>query len=750
MCGALLGVWLGGCSLIPDADERLARDQRQALMPTRGAPIDAPVIVHWNAQMVPFIEAQSDADAAFVLGMVHAHLRLAQMELLRRVSQGRLAEVVGPLVTDIDHALRILDFSRSSDAMLDLMSEDTRLWTQRFVDGINHYQDRVERLPPEFGLLGLEPRRWSVRDVLTFSRLAGTDVNWLIWARLWPLRERADWPRLWRTLVENGSESMPSFEAGTAVAGLAGLLLGSGRAGSNAMAIGGARSASGGALLASDPHLGISLPNPWLIAGLKSPGYHMVGLMIPGLPFVALGRNPDIAWGGTNMRAASSDLVDVSELDPAALQVRSERIGVRWWFDRQARIRVSEYGPVLSDAPLFESTGGRTLALQWIGHRPSDEIGAMLQAARASDFPGFRRAFERFAVSGQNMLYADRRGNIGQLMAVTLPSRAGRTPDDLVSTPRRIERDWQSLLTSAELPFAYNPDAGFLVSANNKPAETPVPVGYFFSADDRVQRMREVLRGETRVDVPLLAGLQQDVLMPSAVRLKSVFLELLRAHDGPPASSAPALIDSLRRWDGRYSESSEGAVAFELFKDGFARGFYAERFDERAVEVLLGASQFARLLIADLNEASPAEVEAGLGAGVQRWLQGRESFSSWGQMHRLRLAHPLGMLPLIGERFRFEDLPVGGSSHTLMKTAHDSSAERHYTRFGSNARHISDLSDPDANYFVLLGGQDGWLNAAGFLDQLPLWRSGRYVQVPLRLERVRELFTERMVIEPGR
>ena len=99
-----------------------------------------------------------------------------------------------------------------------------------------------------------------------------------------------------------------------------------------------------------------------------------------------------------------------------------------------------------------------------------------------------------------------------------------------------------------------------------------------------------------------------------------------------------------------------------------------------------------------------------------------------------------GLAPLIGGRYRYQDMAIGGSTDSLLKTAHGSTAERHFVRYGSNARHISDLSEADANWFVLLGGQDGWLNSANFADQVALWQSGDYVQVPLRLESVRRRF----------
>ena len=182
------------------------------------------------------------------------------------------------------------------------------------------------------------------------------------------------------------------------------------KSGSNSLAVAGHRSDTGGALMANDPHLGILVPNVWLIAGVRSPSYHAVGLMAPGLPIFAIGRNPHIAWGGTNMRAASSDLYDVSGVPASEIVERDESIDVRWWFDSDVTVRETAWGPIVSDVPLLAEHDLPPLALKWTGHGASDEIGAMLAVSRARTFDEFRAAFDRFAVPGQNMLYADASG----------------------------------------------------------------------------------------------------------------------------------------------------------------------------------------------------------------------------------------------------------------------------------------------------------------------------------------------------
>lgn len=735
----LAGGLLAACSLLAPLPQPRGLADRLAVFPDHGVGLDGPVMVYWNDHQIPFIVAASDDDAAFALGMVHAHLRLAQMSLVRMAARGRLAEVAGPLASDIDHGLRILSFGHAARNIEAAMDAGARRWTQRFVDGINHYQAMLDDLPQEFRVLGMEREPWTVTDVLTIGRLVGTDVNWLIWSGLLPLRQRPDWPQLWARLVESGSASLPSFASDD----VNGILAGIGRTGSNSMAIGPDRTTTGGAIIANDPHLGILVPNVWLIAGLKSPSYHVVGLMGPGLPVFAIGRNPSIAWGGTNMRAASSDLVDVSVLDPDAIESRDETISVRWWFDSTVTIRQTPLGPVISDAPFLADNDLPDLALRWTGHDTSDEIGAMLAVSRARDFTGFRAAFATFAVPGQNMVYADRDGNIGQVMAVTLPQRSG-TPVDIVADAAEVRSVWTTMRSSGDFPWSYNPREGYLVSANNRPTRTAAPVGYFFSSDDRVSRLASLAGGGDRLDVAAVKAIQQDVYMPSSAKLRDAFIEGLDGA-GLASSAGPEAVEAISRirdWDGHYRAGSVGAVSFEQFRAGFVHAFYDRLLGEEHGAIMARRG----VLVRDMERASRDVLDAALAAGLEAAGEGLDQFTDWSDMHRLSLAHPLSMLPVIGDRYRFGDHGVGGSSETIMKTAHDASATRHTVRYGANARHVSDMTNMDENYFVLLGGQDGWLNSSTMLDQWPLWQSGGYVRVPLTSEGVRASFPHVTVI----
>lgn len=741
----LLTGLLSACAMLTPLPRDTTSDDRLNAIPVEGLALEGKVTIHWDDHQVPFIEAERDADLPVAMGLVHAHLRLGQMELLRRISQGRIAEMGGPLAAEIDEGLRILNFGAAADKIEAALPPETRAWLEGYVRGVNHYQQNVRRLPQEYRVLGLEREPWTVRDVLTFGRLSGTDVNWLVYGGLLKLRDRKDWPQLWARLVKEGTSSVPSFDGDAGQSAFNALLAGVSKSGSNSLAVAPSHTSTGAAIMANDPHLGITVPNIWLIMGVHSPSYHVVGLSVPGLPIFAIGRNPRISWGGTNMRAASSDLVDLSAVPAGDITSRQEKIKVRWWFDREVSVRETRWGPVLSDAPLLKREDGPQFALRWAGHQVSDEVGAMMKVSRAANFQEFRQAFKTFAVSGQNMLYADIDGNIGQVAAAKLPSRENGVPADVLVSPAQSDAAWANMADVSSLPVTVNPADGFLLSANNRPAPADVPLGYFFSPDDRMIRMREILTEKERVGIADIKALQRDVYMTSSVELRDVLVPVL-GRLNPTAAAEQEIVKLMTEWDGHYRPESRGALAFELFYAAFKKRFAVSLMGERDADTYAGIGRIKTLLIDDLKRADAETVAVDLRAALASAGGRLGSFASWGDMHRLAIAHPMGFLPVIGGRYRFADYPVGGSSHSIMKTAHSTTDEQHNTRFGSNARHISDMSDMDKNYFVLLGGQDGWFKSANFLDQVPYWLAGNYVQVPMRLEVVRSAFKRKTVL----
>lgn len=723
-----------------------SRAERLAVFPRGDLPLERPAVIRWNEHLVPFIEAESERDLAFCLGMVHAHLREAQMEFLKMLAHGRLAEFLGPLAVEVDRALRIVDFGRTADEVERRMPEETRVWVQAYVDGLNHYWSRVPRRSPEFKLLARGHEPWTVKDVLTVGRVIGADFYWLTYFALLKERGKARFAELWRRVREAGEAAGDPFGPGAGPAAISSIFSASNRAGSNSIAVAPHRSAGGGAMIASDPHLGMSLPNLWLLAGLRAPGLEVVGMTLPGVPIMALGRNPDLAWGGTNLRAASTDLFEVSHLPPEAFETETVTIKARFWRAQTRTVRRCPFGPIISDTRLFPGRPGETIAFRWAGHEPTDEITAFLRAAKARNPEELRRAFVGYGLTPMNVVFADRAGNIGHFLAVNQPVRSRFFEEDLVLDAADPETHWQGFVGVMELPFILNPPEGVIASANNRPQGTNIPIGFLFGVESRLRRILELLNRNEQLTLDDLCALQVDVGAPDAARLAASLADHLDAAGIEDAGGE--ILHQLRAWDGEYGVESQGAAAFELLLYHLVPAVTDQDHHAGLHDQVGQWSQIWSFLLRDL-EALPLERRRGiLRAAATKAAADFARFPRWGDMHRLKIAHFLAQVPVIGDAFVLDDVPVGGSRSTPMKTAHGLVNDRHHSSLGSMARHVSDLSDPDANWFVLLGGQDGWFGAENFADQVRLWRGHRYIQIPLTRAAVERAFPEAQELTP--
>lgn len=723
-------------------------DERLAMFPRR-LPVSRPVEIHWDRHAIPHVEARDDRDLAVALGAVHGHLRLAQIEFMRLLADGRLATVVGQAAVEVDHLLRLLDLGRAVPEMEAHLPDESRQWMEGFADGLNAAVAQVP-VPLDLEMAGVRPRPWSVADLLRLSRLASMDFTWKVWLRLLPLRHRSAWTEMWQRLVGDGL-AVPGMAGG----GLDPAIDLFSRPGSNCFAVDGRRTASGRPLLAADPHLPIVMPNTWLAVGFTSPSHNACGLMIPGLPALGLGRSPWGAWGGTSLHAASSDLFDVSEVPDAEIEREEIEIPVRGTRPRRVTLRRTAWGPIVSDAARLGADPARPLALKWVGHAASDELTALLGVQRARGWADFVAAMDGFALPAQNMLFAAaedapasgaRHGRVGQIMAAHLPRRPVQTPGDMLSPLSALEH-WDEHATASSLPQTVDPACGFVASANNAPealARSDVVVSHFFSSNERIARLKALLDGNGAMTPDHVAAIHGDVTVPSGPDYRDRLLGALdHLGEAPKLKRAPVLA-ALAAWDGSYREDSAGALAFELLVFHLVSALHGEE----TLGLYLATWDVLALLRQDLERTEPPRLAAALERAVAKAQPAFAELGTWGAAHRLELAHPFARLPGLGRRFRPLEGPVGGGNETLMKTGFGFTGGRHKVKFGANARFVADLSEPDANRVALLGGQDGWIGSAVFDDQVALWRRLESVPLPLRAETARANAAATLRIEP--
>jgi penicillin amidase len=347
-----------------------------------------------------------------------------------------------------------------------------------------------------------------------------------------------------------------------------------GRTGSNAFVVHASRSATGGALVASDPHLGLVAPNAWCVVGYSYGDVSVVGLTLPGLPFVVVGRNSDIAWTGTNMQSVSSGLYELPT-DFVPTEITRENLRTRLWFDRTREIRQTTIGPVISDAGLFSNLTYGDTALRWRGHMPSDESTAFLKVSTATTWDDFRSAFATYAVGGQNMLFADKEGNIGQILAIEAIPGAAMSARLGAASSDRAASDWDNTIPSTGLPFAFNPPGGLLVSANNTPVLLDPPLVPQGNTNDRLDRITALLSAHDDLDLNVLASIQRDTFSQASLTTAQTMASVASGLDLDLVQLE--LITTIRQWDGHYEPSSNGAAAYQVLLSALIDKLYADR-----------------------------------------------------------------------------------------------------------------------------------------------------------------------------
>jgi penicillin G amidase len=738
--------------------------------------LTAPVALLRDRWGVPHIFAESDEDASFALGWAHAEDRLWQMEAMRRLGAGRLAEVLGPAALASDRWMRTLGLYRLAERDYAALSGDTRRVFDAYSRGVNAWlASRTGALPPEFLLLWCEPQPWTPADSLVWLklmalRLSSDRHDELLRARLAGRLTPRQLGELWPDDPPDAPTTLaaapPGFDSAVSAA-LAAAPDPPGRpfGASNAWVVAGSRTASGKPILANDPHLGFTLPVPWYLARLVTPRGELVGATSPGFPAVVLGRNARIAWGITSSDIDVEDIF-VERVDPAdpdryqtpggsqPFVARDEVIAVKGAPAERRTVRSTRHGPVISDLPglavsappsLSAAAGAgqpvvAALAATWLGDddRTAD---ALIALDRASDWREVLAAAEVSTAPQQNVLYADVDGHIGFVSAGRIPLRpagGGRMP-----VPGWTgAADWTGFVPPDGLPEAFDPSSGALVNANNSPVprDFPWPIRGAWDAGFRAQRIEDLLAAPVPQTVEGTAALQLDSVSLMARRLLPLMLEGL-----PEPAHHPEVVARLRSWDGTMRRDRPEPLIFAAWLREFVRALAAEAlgasFDEfwdyrpRFVEsVLTEQTQWCDDIATTTFEDCPSRLDAALDAAlatVSRELGGDPATWRWGKMHQARFEHPFWRnVPLIGALAGIS-VEVDGGEDTINRGASRLADPDHLFAavHGAGFRGVYDLGDLGNSRFVLSAGQSGNPLSRHYRDMTSLWREGAGIRL---------------------
>jgi penicillin amidase len=693
--------------------------------------LSAPLEIIRDSDGIPHIYAAAKTDAYFGLGYVHAQDRLWQMDFQRRVGRGRVAELLGKRGVPFDLLARTIGFARVAEQTWNQLDHPTRDAIEAYSRGVNAFLACCprSRMAPEFFILWTRPAPWTGADTILLSlllswTLAGNHQSELLRQRLCETvgEDRCnelmpDYFDTGRTVHAFGMNAASSIIPGLEAAGS----IGEG-AGSNLWALGPARTSSGGAVLANDPHLPSTNPMTWYLAHLCAPGLEVIGATTPGIPAIMLGRNRTIAWGMTNLNPDVQDFyrerLDESGLfaefrgTQEAMQIFEETISVRGSSCIAQRVRVTRHGP-LAEGIMGLKSGAEPLAFRWTGLDPSNtSISAFLCLNEAHDWESFCAALRLCTSAPVNFGYADGRGNFGFHSAGKVPIRSngdGSAP----TIGWTGENEWTGFIPFDELPHSFNPREAYLILINTAPPDPVYP--YLLTTDwvepYRRERIREFITGKERVSVEDHAALQADTISLFARRALPVLIPLVTPKDAT-TSTAIAL---LQEWDGNAAGNSAAAAIFCAWTLELPRAILGtelstdllssyEGWPSWTCRFMLNAIEGKTSIHCDPAEVARTSLEKAV--SILRSRMGNDLRSwRWDGVHRAVFPHsPLNTQPLL-RRFFSYSVPVGGDWSTV-NLGGILSAAPFDQRNIAGYRQIVDMSQPGGK-FIHAGAQCG-------------------------------------------
>ncbi|WP_074939483.1 penicillin acylase family protein [Ectopseudomonas composti] len=733
------------------------------------AALQAPVTVDYDERGVPHIRAESEADMYRALGFVHAQDRLFQMELLRRLARGELAEVLGEKLVPTDRLFRTLEIGRHADtyaARLDANSPSTQALLH-YLEGVNQYQASRPR-PLEFDLLGIEPRPFTIADTLSVA-------GYMAYSFAAALRTE---PVMTHIRDELGADYLKLFDldwhpqgvVGTSLAAndwkdlsaLAQLsnnaLEGSGLPqfeGSNAWAVSGSRTASGKPLLAGDPHIRFSLPAVWYEAHLQAPGYELYGYHHALIPSAMLGHNRDFAWSLTMFQNDDLDLI-AERVNPdnanqvwyqgswVDLEQRTESIKVKGTEPVEITLRRSPHGPIINDA-LGQTVGSTPIAMWWAFLETDNPmLDAFYQLNRADSLDKARAAVEKIEAPGLNVLWAGANGDIGWWAAAKLPLRPDGVNPIFILDGASAEADKLGYHPFSANPQEENPQRGYILSANYQPVPASgIEIPGYYNLPDRGQRLNQRLSdASVKWDTQNSQALQLDTGTGYGPRLLAPILDELR---GAAANDEErALVEQLATWNGDHELDSVAAtlfnqltyqIAHETMADELGDVFFDNLLQTRMLDTALprltanadspwwnrqGSEQreSRAQIVADAWRASLEHLRSVLGNDAAAW--------TWGRGHTLTHNHPLGQQQPLAWLLNVGPLAAPGGHETPNNLSHKVGPAPWPVVYGPSTRRLIDLGDADQALGGIPVGQSGVPFDAHYGDQAAAHVAGEY------------------------
>ncbi|WP_412070688.1 penicillin acylase family protein [Pseudooceanicola nanhaiensis] len=750
---------------------------------------------------VPHIFGKTDADVYYALGYAHAQDRLWQMITMRRTVQGRLSEIFGRRTLRIDQLMRRYDFYTLAREAYQYQDDDTKAALRAYSAGVNARLQEVNeeslgRGAPEMFLFDVAVAPWTPADSLAMIKLMAVQLSGQMADEVKRARVSLALPdpdRIKDIMPDDPGSGLTALPEYAALApGLPATLdyatddpvplfpdeplspfPSEDLAGaSNAFAAAPSRSASGGTLLANDPHLGFTAPTIWYLARLELQSGGVIGATIPGMPPILIGRSAKLGWGLTSSYLDDQDL-HIEEINPQNPDQYRTPDGWKDFRTRRTIVNVkddtavtmtlawTDNGPVMPSSlySLGEVTPpGHVMSLNWTALSAEDRsMTAALKLMQAGSVQEGIDAGEDFLAPSQNLTLADKE-TIALKTIGAMPRRdAGSEAQGRMPSRGWVEANrWQGMLPYSANPAFVSPAGGILGNTNNKLLDRPFPlhVSYNWGDTQRVHRWERLMQSREVHTRDSFIEAQLDTVSYTARTLlpligRDLWFTGEAAPDGTPERLRQRALTLLADWNGEMNEHMPEPLLYaawlralqtRLIQDDL--GPLADEFThvdpifiERVYRNIDGAAEWC-----DVRQSAPTETCTEMARlaldDALVWIS--DNFGTaleslrWGDVHQATHDHQtLKDVPVLRYFVNIRQSTSGGDNTLMRGMTKGYGPDPFLNVHGAGYRGVYDFADPDSSVFILSTGQSGHFLSRYYDDMAQLWRRGEYIPMSL-------------------
>ena len=726
-------------------------------------------VIYFDERLVPHVFAGNSEDACYIQGYLHAKFRLWQMEFQVFAAAGRLSEILGPGPGNgylkFDREKRRLGMVSGAEKALAEIEKDstTKKECDAYTAGVNEYISNLKEseLPLEYKLLNYHPEPWSNLKIALFMKnmaydLAGGDEDFEM-TNAKSLFSKEDFAKLYPSLKDSLDPIIPK---GTVFpkpgfdpkipATVDSLYLDNHDSvmvrelkpeksnGSNNWVVSGKKTLSGRPILCNDPHLGTNMPAIWYEMQIQTPEYNTYGVSFPGAPYIIIGFNDYCAWGVTNAERDVRDYYEIRFKDSTkqeywfdgqwkAADKRIEQIKINGQEPFQDTVAYTVFGPVMYDNTFNGFSGlhsDKYYAVHWKANDPSNELAVFANLRSAKNYDDYSQAIKSLATPGQNFIFAAKNGDIAIRQQGEFPAK-WKKQGLFVMPGEDSSYMWQTNIPEEENPNLFNPERGFVSSANQQPADSSYP--YYLGSDYPMYRgliINRYLTGMNSITPTDMMKMQTDNYDVFAEMARPVLLKYL--NEPQLGTDEKKYLEEFRVWNLRNDADEKGPVIFKEWWSRLEDGVWSDEFsrtrlsmkrpdESTLLEALLKDSAFS--FIDNINTPAKESLRDIVTAAYRQSIpaleeEEKEGRLEWAKYKDTWIRHLL-RLPALSRMH----VPIGGGAHSI------NAAKQFH---GPSWRMIVHLTDKTEAYGVYPGGQSGNPGSPYYDDFIDNWASGKY------------------------